>query len=108
MYKLNTIVYGSSCAPFFVLCTNNQQLLDEKDNFPNALKAAWEHMYVDDFLGESSSVDFVQALVTELQNLFVSRGFNLRKLLLTPEWTLKTETTSKLMNKNLLKWRQLL
>ena len=42
-------------------------------------------MYVDDFLGESSSVDFVQALVTELQNLFVSRGFNLRKLLLTPE-----------------------
>ena len=79
--KLNTITYGTSCAPFLALGTIKQQLsLDEEKNFPTAVTAACEHMYVGDFLGRSHSVDSAQVLVTYLQNLVQSDKISFKKM----------------------------
>ncbi|GFT11584.1 integrase catalytic domain-containing protein [Trichonephila clavipes] len=79
IFKLNTVTYGTSCAPFLAIRTLKQLCEDEKHRFPQAAKLAKDHFYVDDLLAGADSVDSARKIVHELQNLMSSGGFELRK-----------------------------
>ncbi|GFV95640.1 DUF1758 domain-containing protein [Trichonephila clavipes] len=79
IFKLNTVTYGTSCAPFLAIRTLKQLCEDEKHRFPQAAKLAKDHFYVDDLLAGADSVDSARKIVYELQNLMSAGGFELRK-----------------------------
>ncbi|GFU96200.1 uncharacterized protein TNCV_2490561 [Trichonephila clavipes] len=51
IFKLNTLTYGTPCAPFLAIWTLKQLCEDGKHCFPQAAKLAKDHFYVDDLLG---------------------------------------------------------
>ncbi|GFV12884.1 integrase catalytic domain-containing protein [Trichonephila clavipes] len=79
IFKLNTVTYGTSCAPFLAIRTLKQLCEQEKHRFPQAAKLAKDHFYVDDLLAGADSVDSARKIVHELQNLMSAGGFELRK-----------------------------
>ncbi|GFW54359.1 integrase catalytic domain-containing protein [Trichonephila clavipes] len=79
IFKLNTVTYGTSCAPFLAIRTLKQLCEDEKHRFPQAAKLAKDHFYVDDLLAGADSLDSARKIVHELQNLMSAGGFELRK-----------------------------
>ncbi|GFW43204.1 integrase catalytic domain-containing protein [Trichonephila clavipes] len=79
IFKLNTVTYGTSCAPFLAIRTLKQLCEDEKHRFPQAAKLAKDHFYVDDLLAGADSVDSARKIVHELQNLMSAGEFDLRK-----------------------------
>lgn len=79
VYMLNTVTYGTACAPYLALRTLKQLCHDEEKNFPVAAKIAREHFYVDDLLAGADSVDSARAIIHELQELMAAGGFPLRK-----------------------------
>ncbi|GFW66731.1 DUF1758 domain-containing protein [Trichonephila clavipes] len=79
IFKLNTVTYGTSCAPFFAIRTLKQLCEDEKHSFPQAAKLSKDHFYVDDLLAGAESLDSARKIVHELQNLMSAGGFELRK-----------------------------
>ncbi|GFS89331.1 integrase catalytic domain-containing protein [Trichonephila clavipes] len=79
LFKLNTVTYGTSCAPFLAIRTLKQLCEDEKHRFPQAAKLAKDHFYVDDLLAGADSVDSARKIAHELQNLMSAGGFELRK-----------------------------
>ncbi|GFX74721.1 integrase catalytic domain-containing protein [Trichonephila clavipes] len=79
IFKLNTVTYGTSCAPFLAIRTLKQLCEDEKHRFPQAAKLAKDHFYVDDLLAGADSLDSAKKIVHELQNLMSAGGFELRK-----------------------------
>ncbi|GFT97533.1 integrase catalytic domain-containing protein [Trichonephila clavipes] len=79
IFKLNTVTYGTSCAPFLAIRTLKQLCEDEKHRFPQAAKLAKDHFYVDDLLAGADSLDSARKIVHELQNVMSAGGFELRK-----------------------------
>ncbi|GFY36788.1 integrase catalytic domain-containing protein [Trichonephila clavipes] len=79
IFKLNTVTYGTSCAPFLAIRTLKQLCEDEKHRFLQAAKLAKDHFYVDDLLAGADSLDSIRKIVHELQNLMSAGGFELRK-----------------------------
>lgn len=79
VFKLKTVTYGTSSAPYLAIRTLKQLCLDEQENFPNASEFAMNHFYVDDLLGGAESVEAAKALIQELQKLMSAGGFELRK-----------------------------
>ncbi|GFS87441.1 integrase catalytic domain-containing protein [Trichonephila clavipes] len=79
IFKLNTVTYGTSCAPFLAIRTLKQLCEDEKHRFPQAAKLAKDHFYVDDLLAGANSLNSARKIVHELQNLMSAGGFELRK-----------------------------
>ncbi|GFY36891.1 integrase catalytic domain-containing protein [Trichonephila clavipes] len=77
IFKLNTVTYGTSCAPFLAIRTLKQLCEDEKHRFP--AKLAKDHFYVDDLLAGADSLDSAKKVVHELQNLISAGVFQLRK-----------------------------
>ncbi|GBO31912.1 hypothetical protein AVEN_258181-1, partial [Araneus ventricosus] len=54
-YRLVTVTYGTSCAPFLSTRTLRQLALDEVKDYPLASKATLCNFYVDDLLGGAGS-----------------------------------------------------
>ncbi|GFV87780.1 DUF1758 domain-containing protein [Trichonephila clavipes] len=79
IFKLYTVTYGTSCAPFLAIRTLKQLCEDEKHHFPQAAKLAKDHFYIDDLLAGADSLDSARKIVHELQNLMSAGGFELRK-----------------------------
>ncbi|UYV69975.1 hypothetical protein LAZ67_7001363 [Cordylochernes scorpioides] len=75
-YRLETVTYGTSCAPFLATRIIKQLALDEQSNFPNASKIA-----LTDFIGALSKCSRHKGknLVQELYGLLNAGGFELRK-----------------------------
>ncbi|GFV92997.1 integrase catalytic domain-containing protein [Trichonephila clavipes] len=78
-FELQTITYGTSCAPFLALRTLQQLYQDEEQNFPLAAKIARENIYVDDLLSGADTEVEAKSIIIEIQNLLKSGGFILRK-----------------------------
>ncbi|UYV67785.1 hypothetical protein LAZ67_5002051 [Cordylochernes scorpioides] len=78
-YRLETVTYGTSCAPFLATRIIKQLALDEQSKFPKASKIALTDFYVDDLVTGSFSVDEGKNLVQELYGLLSAGGFELRK-----------------------------
>ncbi|GFX43312.1 DUF1758 domain-containing protein [Trichonephila clavipes] len=78
-FELQTITYGTSCAPFLALKTLQQLYQDEEQNFPLAAKIAQENIYIDDLLSGADTEVEAKSIIIEIQNLLKSGGFILRK-----------------------------
>ncbi|GFV28629.1 DUF1758 domain-containing protein [Trichonephila clavipes] len=78
-FELQTITYGTSCAPFLALRTLQQLYQDEEQNFPLAAKIARENIYIDDLLSGADTEVEAKSIIIEIQNLLKSGGFVLRK-----------------------------
>ncbi|GFV31151.1 DUF1758 domain-containing protein [Trichonephila clavipes] len=78
-FELQTITYGTSCAPFLALRTLQQLYQDEEQNFPLAAKISRENIYIDDLLSGADTEVEAKSIIIEIQNLLKSGGFILRK-----------------------------
>ncbi|XP_036146758.1 uncharacterized protein LOC118646918 [Monomorium pharaonis] len=78
-YELTTVTYGLACAPFLALRTLLQLIEDEGQNFPRAIPSLTKGRYVDDVFGGADSIDEVQPIITQLNQLCMAGGFTLRK-----------------------------
>ncbi|GFU49793.1 integrase catalytic domain-containing protein [Trichonephila clavipes] len=100
-FELQTITYGTSCAPFLALRTLQQLYQDEEQNFPLAAKIARENIYIDDLLlGADTEVE-AKSIIIEIQNLLKSGGFILRKWSSSQPKVLQDLDTSLLASKPL-------
>ncbi|GFR25022.1 integrase catalytic domain-containing protein [Trichonephila clavata] len=68
-YRLTTVTYGTSSAPFISTRTLRQLAIDEQENFSAASRATLCHFYVDDLLSGSATRKGAVQLVSELQEM---------------------------------------
>lgn len=78
-YRLKTITYGTSNAPYLAIRTLKQLSDDVKDSFPKASNIIEKNMYMDDVLSGAPYLDELFQTYNELKSAFKSAGFNLRK-----------------------------
>ncbi|GFT50520.1 DUF1758 domain-containing protein [Trichonephila clavipes] len=78
-YRITTVTYGTSSAPFLSTRTLRQLAIDEQENYPAASRATLSHFYVDDLLSGSATKKGAIQLVSELQEIMKRGGFSLRK-----------------------------
>ncbi|GFY64929.1 DUF1758 domain-containing protein [Trichonephila inaurata madagascariensis] len=78
-YRLTTVTYGTSSAPFLSTRTLRQLAIDEQENYPAASRGTLSHFYVDDLLSGSATKKGAIQLVLELQEMMKKGGFSLRK-----------------------------
>ncbi|XP_071042700.1 uncharacterized protein [Parasteatoda tepidariorum] len=69
-FKLNTVTYGTSCAPYLATRTIKQLAIDEGDSFPLAAAVIIRDTYMDDILSGSSDFQEFQLLQEQLVDLF--------------------------------------
>ncbi|XP_058449243.1 uncharacterized protein LOC131429209 [Malaya genurostris] len=78
-YYLNTVTYGTSCAPFLATRTLNQLAEDDGDDFPLATPVVKRDFYVDDLLTGSDNLETLVKTGQQLIELLNKGGFFLRK-----------------------------
>ncbi|CAB0036225.1 unnamed protein product [Trichogramma brassicae] len=78
-YRLKTVTYGTTCAPYLALRTMQQLCTDEGAQFPAARHALLHDRYVDDILSGSADLSTAKDLRDELIRLMKAGGFTLRK-----------------------------
>lgn len=78
-YKLNTVTYGVSSAPYLAIRTLHQLAEDEGADFPAAAKILKEQTFVDDILAGCDTVEDAHQLQQELISLLKRGGFTLKK-----------------------------
>lgn len=78
-YRLTTITYGTSSAPYLAIRTLQQLAKDEAVRFPKASQIMLNDFYVDDVAsGADTAAEAIQ-LKHELKNIMETGGLNLRK-----------------------------
>ncbi|GFY63521.1 integrase catalytic domain-containing protein [Trichonephila inaurata madagascariensis] len=93
-YRLTTVTYGTSCAPYLSTRTLTQLALDERERYPLASFATLHHFYVDDLLSGAATEKEAVELVWQLKEMMRNGGFNLRK------WQSNSETVIKEVPEN--------
>ncbi|GFV74655.1 integrase catalytic domain-containing protein [Trichonephila clavipes] len=78
-YRLTTVTYGTSCAPYLSTRTLTQLAFDERERYPLASFATLHHFYVDDLLSGAATEKEAVELVWQLKEMMKKGGFNLRK-----------------------------
>lgn len=78
-YRLTTVTYGATCAPFQATRVLYQLAKNEGHNFPLAVKIITSRTYVDDTLSGGDNLEEVIESTIQLKNLLHAGGFNLRK-----------------------------
>nr|XP_012145736.1 PREDICTED: uncharacterized protein LOC105663123 [Megachile rotundata] len=78
-FQLNTVTYGTACAPFLAVRVLHQLANDEEEKFPAGAAALRHDCYVDDILSGASSLAAGRQLQSELTAVSMAGGFPLRK-----------------------------
>lgn len=78
-YRLRTVTYGTSSAPFLAIRTLKQLSIDEEEQFPKASKVLSSDFYVDDVLTGANTIAEADASYNELCQLLRCGGFELSK-----------------------------
>ncbi|XP_055929677.1 uncharacterized protein LOC129960331 [Argiope bruennichi] len=78
-YKLKTVTYGTSCAPFLVLRTLKQLAIDENSRFPLTSEILLHDTYMDDIVSGSSTLEGAKELQHQLIEVMQSVGLKLHK-----------------------------
>lgn len=78
-YRLKTVTYGTTCAPFLAIRTLFKLADDEISNFPKASQLLKRDFYVDDVLTGSDTIESALEIKSELKQLLACGGFDLRK-----------------------------
>ncbi|XP_017797012.1 PREDICTED: uncharacterized protein LOC108578234 [Habropoda laboriosa] len=78
-YHLNTITYGTSCAPFLAVRCLQQLASDERTSYPLAANTIENDFYMDDLLTGTRTLDDAIKLREQLIGILKAGGFNLRQ-----------------------------
>ncbi|XP_061720311.1 uncharacterized protein LOC133527370 [Cydia pomonella] len=78
-YRLNTVTYGVSSAPFLACRTIKQLAHDEGDEFPLAKSVLQHNLYVDDIVSGSPSFEEAKETISQVITLLKRGQFELRK-----------------------------
>lgn len=78
-FRLNTLTYGTACAPFLAMRVLKQLAQDEEARFPAGAATIREDSYVDDILSGASTLEEGVQKQQELSALCMAGGFPLRK-----------------------------
>ncbi|UYV70993.1 hypothetical protein LAZ67_8001354 [Cordylochernes scorpioides] len=78
-YRLLTVTYGLSCAPYLSMRTLHQLARDKVSTFPVTSKIVQTDFYVDDLLSGADTIEKATCHIREVNNLLSSAGFSLRK-----------------------------
>lgn len=78
-YRLLTVTYGTSCAPFLAIRTLHQLAEDEKNDFPTEAEILKSDLYMDDLLTGVSTTEDAVMLQQRLTELLARGGFPLHK-----------------------------
>ncbi|GFY78295.1 DUF1758 domain-containing protein [Trichonephila inaurata madagascariensis] len=105
-YRLTTVTYGTSCAPYLSTRTLTRTLaLDERERYPLASFATLHHFYVDDLLSGAVTEKEAVELVWQLKEMMRKGGFNLRNdgykgllLIWSKPWHICCHVGSKCLN----------
>ncbi|XP_033228563.1 uncharacterized protein LOC117180265 [Belonocnema kinseyi] len=71
VFRLSTLTYGLTCAPFLALRTVQQLGLDEGDRFPLTAEVIKNGLYVDDVLSGPDNLEVPIELHNQLRGLFM-------------------------------------
>ncbi|GFU81462.1 integrase catalytic domain-containing protein [Trichonephila clavipes] len=78
-YRLKTVTYGLSNAPFLAIRTLRQLAKDEKSRFPLASETLLYDTYMDDIVSGAPDLETAQQLQSQLKDTLQSCGMNLHK-----------------------------
>lgn len=78
-YKLTTVTFGTTSAPYWAIKTIQRNADDERDNFPVAAEAAKKDFYVDDFYAGADTQQEAIELRTQITDMLHTGGFQIRK-----------------------------
>ncbi|UYV72604.1 hypothetical protein LAZ67_10000024, partial [Cordylochernes scorpioides] len=78
-YRLLTVTYGTTSAPFLAIRTMQQLARDECEEFPTASRVVMSGFYVDDLLTGVSSKQEGEELIKQMIGLMSKGGFEIRK-----------------------------
>lgn len=78
-FKLTTVTYGTTSAPYLAVRTLIQLAEDEENNYPRAAVIARQDFYVDDLMTGFDSIDEAKEVQQELIDMLQTGSFNLRK-----------------------------
>ncbi|KAI8119872.1 hypothetical protein CVS40_8789 [Lucilia cuprina] len=78
-YRLTTVTYGTTPAPYLSIRTLLQLSEDEREHFPLASEALKTSFYVDDCMAGSNTIEDAAKLAEQLNELLTAGGFQLRK-----------------------------
>ncbi|GFV67703.1 integrase catalytic domain-containing protein [Trichonephila clavipes] len=78
-YRLKTVTYGLSNAPFLAIKTLQQLAKNEKSRFPLASETLLYDTYMDDIVNGAPDLEIVQQLQSQLKDALQSCGMNLHK-----------------------------
>ncbi|XP_018407562.1 PREDICTED: uncharacterized protein LOC108783489 [Cyphomyrmex costatus] len=79
IFRLNTLTYGTSSAPFLAVRCLKELAIQEADTHPTAAKVLQCDFYMDDLLTGTHTVEEACRLQQELMELLQRGKFNLRK-----------------------------
>lgn len=79
IYKLSTVTYGTTSAPFLSIRVLKQIAMDGAEKYPLASNILKSDTYVDDIISGSDTVSQSVHLQTQLRSILECAGFNLRK-----------------------------
>ena len=78
-YRLKTVTYGTSSAPFLAARTLKQLALDEQQKFPLAAAILQRDFYVDDLMTGTDTIEEAVVLQKQMIDLFECGGMKLNK-----------------------------
>ncbi|GBL80695.1 hypothetical protein AVEN_225342-1 [Araneus ventricosus] len=78
-YKMNRVVYGTTCAPYLAQRVLKQLVMDEGHNYSLAASAVSSDMYMDDLLTGAADIYSAKQLKEQLIALFRGGGMQLHK-----------------------------
>ncbi|UYV83015.1 hypothetical protein LAZ67_22001775 [Cordylochernes scorpioides] len=92
-YRLLTVTYGMSCAPYLAIRTLMQLATDKELLFPEASKIIKTDFYVDDLLSGATTIEEAKVLIDDIRKILLSGGFCIRKWMsnvpeVLSEWSL--------------------
>lgn len=78
-FQLQTVTYGTACAQFLAVRSMHQLAHDGSGSYPLASKRLLEDFYVDDLLSGAYEIQEAVEIQSQLRDLCIAGGFNLRK-----------------------------
>lgn len=93
-YRLLTVTFGTSCAPYLAIKTLRQLAIDEGFLYPDARKAILTDFYMDDLLTGSHTETEAIEMKEQITRILILGGFKLQK------WSSNSENFMKEVNKD--------
>ncbi|XP_039311874.1 uncharacterized protein LOC105204988 [Solenopsis invicta] len=78
-FQLNTLTFGIASSPFLAIRTIQKLADDERSSYPRAAEVIESHLYVDDLLTGTETIDEARKLRDDIISLLALGGFSIRQ-----------------------------